>query len=216
MPSHSPYAVLGLWRNPFGELTQTERSELAVLDVREMVRFLKASSWAAIQLIGGCGFGKTTHLLALCRELPGAALVYFPEDGPRPRLPGSRPLLVDEGQRMGWWRRRELLASPGPIVVATHTDLSRPIQRAGFRLMTVDVQRAKSPQELATILNRRIEASRLRVRAGAPCPALPAVVPQFAEQLLQRFGSNLRAIENYLYDDLQQCVSEKQQWPHAI
>jgi hypothetical protein len=219
----SPYSYLGLTRNPFGELTREQRGELAVVDTAPLLAFLNCPS-NAVQIIGDCGFGKTTHLLALRRELPSAKLIYFPETGPRPRLPSDRPLLVDEAQRMGWLRRRQLLKSAGPLAIATHIDLTRELSRSGFQVLTLDVEQPKSPRSLADILNRRIAASRLHVagasKEDALAGGLPRVAPhvdeEFAAKLLRQFGSNVRRIERYLYDELQHCIQEKRIWPPAI
>ena len=211
----SPYSYLGLRRNPFGELTREERGELAVVDIGPLLTFLSHEK-QAVQIIGDCGFGKTTHLLALRAQLPQSALVYFPETGPRPELPVARPLLVDEGQRMGWLRKRQLLRSRGPLAIATHVDWTRDLQQAGFQVLTLDVEQPKSPVCLADILNRRIAASLPRLAADANANRVaPVINEEFATKLLERFGSNVRRIEDYLYDDLQNCVLEKRPWPPA-
>ena len=144
----SPYARLQLFRNPFGELTRVERADLAIVDVDESLEWLQDTR-SAPQIIGPCGHGKTTHLLAIerrmlerCMIMPWMAeraYVYCPEDGQQPTLPSARPLLVDEAQRLGWRRRGALLRGGGPLVVSTHVDLSRKLIRAGFRLRTLDL-----------------------------------------------------------------------------
>lgn len=235
----SPYAFLGLWRNPFGELTTEERAELAVVELPKMIEHLQDIRHA-IQLIGGCGFGKTTHLLALRRALDGAEYVYYPECGPRPAVPKGRPALVDEAQRMGWRQRRSLLAA-GPFAIGTHVDLTSTIKRAGFRLLTIDVEAPLSSSRLATILNRRIQASRLspnavtgsgddlashsastslRIsirqsigQASSIVAPMHTISEAYAGELAARFRSNLRQIEHHLYAQVQTCVREKRPWP---
>ncbi len=207
----SPYSIFNLHRNPFGELTRAERAELAVVEeLDECVQSL-ADERAAIQFVGDCGFGKTTHLLALERRLSSAKYVYYPEAGPRPALPCERPLLVDEADRMGWRQHLRLLRGGGPIVIGTHVDYSWRLRRAGFRVMTVNVEHPKTPAAIAVILNRRIEASRLV--QGLP---IPVVEECFAEQLIRKFDSNLRSIERFLYERFQLSISEKTPWPPAI
>jgi hypothetical protein len=207
----SPYSVYNLNRNPFGELTRAERAELAVVD--EMDAWLGAltDSRTAIQFFGDCGFGKTTHLLALEKRLTGAAYVYYPETGSRPALPRERPVLVDEANRMGWRQHWRMLRGAGPIVIGTHVDYSWRLQRAGFHVLKVNVERPKEPALLARILNRRVEASRMV--EGLP---VPLIDEEFAEQLLKQLGSNLRRIEHYLYERFQLCISEQSSWPPAI
>ncbi|MCA9133079.1 MAG: hypothetical protein KDA45_07980, partial [Planctomycetales bacterium] len=205
----------GLWRNPFGELTPEERAKLAVVDVGPLVDFLSQARHA-VQFLGGCGFGKTTHLLALQRQLPTASLVYFPEDGPRPALPRRFPLLIDEAQRMGWRRRRQMLKSSGPLAIATHQDLSPVLHRAGFRVWQVNVEQVKTPRCLAQILNARIQASSTALGSTEQrCWPTPQIDEAFAGKLSRRYASNLRAIEDYLYQDLQRCIQERRLWPPA-
>jgi hypothetical protein len=207
----SPYSIFNLHRNPFGELTRAERAELAVVEeLDEWVQAL-ADERTAIQIVGDCGFGKTTHLLALERRLSSAKYVYYPETGDRPALPRERPVLVDEADRMGWQQHLRLLRSGGPIVIGTHVDYSWRLRLAGFRVKTVNVQRPKEPVEVAKILNSRIEASRLS--EDLPIPLVDA---RFAEQLVRKYDSNLRRIEHFLYERFQLSISEQSSWPPAI
>jgi hypothetical protein len=207
----SPYSVYNLRRNPFGELTRAERAELAVVDeLDEWIRAL-ADNRMALQFVGDCGFGKTTHLLAIERRLASAKYVYYPETGPRPALPSQRPVLVDEADRMGWRQHLRLLRGGGPIVIGTHVDYSWRLRRAGFQVLNVNMKQPKEPSLLAKILNRRVEASRLN--EGRP---IPLIDEDFAEQLLRRFNSNLRRIEQFLYERFQLSISEQSSWPPAI
>lgn len=207
----SPYSAYNLHRNPFGELTRAERAELAV--VEELDEWVSALSEerTAIQLVGECGFGKTTHLLALERRLCSAKYVYYPETGPRPALPCKRPVLVDEADRMGWRQHFRLLRGGGPIVIGTHVDYAWRLRIAGFHVLNVNVATPKKASVIAKILNRRVEASRLM--EGLP---VPIIDEEFADHLLRRFSSNLRRIEHYLYERFQLSISERTPWPPAI
>lgn len=207
----SPYAVHNLYRNPFGELTWTERAELAVVDELDEWLQLLASPRSALQFVGDCGFGKSTRLAAIQHRLPGVEYVYYPEMGPRPPLPSRRPVLVDEANRMGYLQHLRLLRGGGPIVIGSHVDYSRRLRRAGFQVTTVHIGQSLTPGLAAKILNRRIEAS--RVDAGLP---VPRVDEAYAERLLQQGGSNLRRIEHFLYQQFQLSISEQSPWPPAI
>ena len=81
-----PWAWCNLRRNPFGELTRQERIELAVVDVGSIIDRVKTPR-SAVQLIGDCGRGKTTRMLACGHRLAEAAYVYLPEDQPCPAIP---------------------------------------------------------------------------------------------------------------------------------
>ncbi len=207
----SPYGVYNLRRNPFGELTREELASLAVIDKLDQWIAAMRDARTAIQFYGGCGYGKTTHLLAIERRLSKSAYVYYPEFGPRPALPRTRPLLVDEADRMGWRQHWRMLCSDGPIVIATHVDYSWRLRRFGFHVTSVNLEQPILPASIASILNRRVEASRLN--DGLP---VPVIDNKFAEQLALRFDSNLRRIEHFLYERFQLSLGEKTPWPPAI
>ncbi len=86
-----PFAHLNLRRNPFGELDESERAALAVVDVDAVAARLRAG--ARVQFVGDHGRGKTTHLLALRARLPEAR--YCRRDRGQP-LPDAPIVLVDE------------------------------------------------------------------------------------------------------------------------
>ena len=269
----SPFARFNLFRNPFGELTVAERAELAVVDVEKYLAWLEQSSRAVLQVIGPCGHGKSTHLRALqyawaTRYAPAdlPAFVYFPEEGHQPALPRSRPLFIDEAQRMGWWRRRQMLRGDGPLVIATHRDLSREFMAAGFQLMTIDLDQPMPTQQLHELLGRRIAASRSvspgrSVSLRQTCRSAPVSIANDSSNetqrgsvqseglvlddrlvtptgdlrqvclgetdlretdllltvaqvvaLQERFGSNVREIEYYLYQRFQSCALKGEPW----
>src|SRR5207253_7046618 len=136
-----------------------ERAELAVVDVESYLTQL-AQGRTALQFLGPWGHGKTTHLLALQHALPGAVYVYLPEDGPGPPIPRTRPLVLDEAQRLGRWQRRRVFAQVGPLVLGSHEDHADELSRAGYRVITEHVAQSAHPQRLQQLLNRRIDASR--------------------------------------------------------
>jgi hypothetical protein len=208
MITQSPYLYLNLRRNPFGELTREERAELAIVDVAPWRQYL-SDDRAVLQFIGPCGHGKTTHLLAIERAIPGMAYVYLPEMKPRPAVPVCRPMIVDEAQRLSWWQLRSVLRHGGPLVFGTHTDLSKHIVRAGLCVQTVEVAAQVSATRLAQILNRRIDASRV---ASSPTPR---ITEAHAVRLQLAFGADVRAIEHHLYDQFQRSASEQRPWPPA-
>jgi hypothetical protein len=204
----SPYARLNLRRNPFGELTRQERAELAVVDTQRWLSEL-AGGRTAVQFLGACGHGKTTHLLALERLLTGAVYVYLPEDGPQPVIPPTRPLVLDEAQRLSRWQRRRVFAQMGPLILGSHEDHAQELSRAGYCVVTEHVARSACPRRLQQLLNRRIEAS--RVGQGP----LPRIDEARAAELHQHFGADIRRTERYLYDEFQQRVQENVPWPNA-
>ncbi|WP_372716663.1 hypothetical protein [Novipirellula sp.] len=194
-----PWAWCNLWRNPFGELTREERAELAVVDVAELASHVQGSR-RALQLIGECGRGKTTRMLAMLRYFPDASYVYLDEDLPCGAIAEGVPLMIDEAQRLPRKVMHRIFASGMPLVLATHRDLTRPLKKAGYEVTTYQLGDTNNAQLVADSANRRIEASRL-----GPGP-VPTLSQHDADRLVSRFGSDIRGIEGYLYEQVQHQV----------
>ena len=194
-----PWAVCNLRRNPFGELTQEERAEVAVVDVDPIAERL-TKPHSAVQLIGDCGRGKTTRLLALMNRFPDASYVHLPEDGPCPAIAEGNPLLIDEAQRLPRIACRSVFATGLPLVLATHRDLARMLRSFRYHVHTERIGDANTAELVQRVLNRRIEASRLQ---DGP---VPVVSMNAASRLVKRFGDDIRGIEHYLYERVQTQV----------
>mgnify|MGYP001827330815 CR=1 FL=1 len=196
-----PWARFNLHRNPFGELSIEERARLAVFEDHELAMG-DLRSKEAIQLIGDCGHGKTTRLLAILHRFEGASYAYLPEDQPCPPIPFGAPAMIDEAQRLPRRARRQVFATGVPLILATHADLARGLRRFGYRVKTVVIGDQNTPERLARMLNRRIDAARL-----TDAPTIRVSI-DLCEQLLHCFGSNIRAIEHYLYEQVQHQVMQ--------
>ncbi|MEQ1827549.1 MAG: hypothetical protein ABL921_16440 [Pirellula sp.] len=202
----SPYHRYHLFRNPFGELSREERADLAIVDTERWIALLDHSG-IALQFIGECGNGKTTHLLAISKAVPDAKYVYLPESGPLPNIPNQRPMIVDEAQRLSKRQLHQVLKRGGPLVLGTHVDLSDRIRLAGLNPHTFYVANDFSSERLMAIMNRRIESSSI----GNGIRHKLAIA--HAEQLNQTFGTDIRAMEHYLYDRFQQAAMNQYEWP---
>ena len=194
-----PWARCNLRRNPFGELSHRERGEVAVVDIEPIARRV-TKPHAAVQLIGECGRGKTTRMLALRNRLTDSSYVHLPDHGPCPAIAEGQPLLIDEAQRLPRKARRSVFATGLPMVLATHRDLSRVLRSFGYDVHIERIGEENTAELVHRILNRRIEASRLR---EGPVPVVSIDV---ASRLVQRFGSDIRGIEDYLYERMQTQV----------
>lgn len=192
-----PFAALNLRSNPFGELTREDRATLAVVDATCWLPLVTAAN-QALQFIGDCGRGKSTHLLALERLLPESAYVYLPEDGPLPAIPHGAPLLIDEAQRLPCRLRREAFRRGVALILGTHVDLARVLRRYGYTVSTVHVDQLVNANHLVAVFNRRVEA----VRLDAKRP-VPRITLDDATYLHKRFGTDIRAMESYLYERVQ-------------
>ncbi len=215
MPADSwlPFSQWNLRYNPFGELTAAERARVAVFDPDPVIDMLK-NGRAAVQFIGDCGRGKTTRLLAIRQKLDPAtaAFIYLPAFAAVTpqwwlqlwQLHGDM-LIIDEAQRIAWPLRRRLFRRGLPLVLGTHRDLRRPLERAGYQVTTVPVGPGNDAQHVREVANARLAAARLA----------PGDVPQLsfaeAQQLVDRFGNDLRAIEYFLYHQVQHQVGRNGQ-----
>jgi hypothetical protein len=196
MPAGFPglaYARLNLRRNPFGEPRREERALLAVVDVESLAQRL--GHGCAIQFLGDSGRGKTTHLLALRTRFPSAPFITF--------LPGEVPpiqegpvLFLDEVQRLRPRERARLFRCSTRLAIGSHEDHAREIASAGMKVDTVRLQ-GLGPEDLAVLVARRIEWAR---RGPGP---VPVVARESLRVLLARHGSDLRGIEDELYEVFQ-------------
>ena len=171
--------------------------QLAVLDV-EISPWLERlrKPGFALQIMGECGRGKTTHLLALRRSFPSAPYLYHPEDEPSPRVPLAPLLFIDEMQRFSAWTRWRLLRRSASFVIGTHGDHRAEFRRAGLDYGMLEL-RGLSPERLRAILERRVEAAR---RAPGPVPTFE---PATIHALIERFGDDLRNTQDHLYEVFQ-------------
>jgi len=190
-----PFAHLNLTRNPFGELSLEERGTLVVSRLECFVPSLRQPCFA-LQVLGKCGRGKTSHLLSLRRHFPTAPYVHYPEDGPRPHVPQAPLLFLDETQRYKSRDLKNILKQNASFVIGTHQDHTNLFKTLGLKHYTLHLKGLK-PEHLAEILRRRLEASR---RGSGPIPTLETDV---IHRLIHSFGDDIRAIEAYLYEIFQ-------------
>ena len=202
--SSLPFVHLNLRKNPFGELSSEERTPLAIVDLDNVLHHLKQvteSRRPVVQFVGEKGFGKTTHLLAISARFPRSVYMHIPE-GECGRIPNNgEPLLVDEAQRLTFWQRIHLFRSDRTLILGTHRDFTRQLDRAGRSVLTLAADRHTNAEHVSEILNARILAVR---RVDGPTPRITAAT---ANRLFRQFGSDIRSIQHSLYEVFQQLRS---------
>ena len=195
-----PYEHLNLRHNPFGEMDGDQRASLAVVDIEEIVSRLKSERFA-VQFLGDCGRGKTTHLLAIRASLGRGPYMHIAE-GQRvetlPEAPAGVPIFIDELQRLPRRLRGKLLGGKNPLVLGTHKDFGRALVRAGYEVRTVRPAKLLDAARVRSIFARRIEHAR---RFGG---AVPGVGGDTIADLLRRYGSNVRGMEHEMYERFQE------------
>lgn len=195
-------AALNLRFNPFGELPLDQRGAAALprCDMAAIMKSLRDPARVAIQFVGPCGSGKSTHLHMLSDAEPRFRYTWMPR-WRISRMAGADYLMVDEAQRLAWPQRRRLFRQASRVVLGTHRDLGRRLQRSGFQVTTITLKGPPSTTQLAAILNRKIEWAR---RGPGP---VPQVSIQQSQQLLNKFGNNLRAMHGWMYEEFQRSAS---------
>jgi len=113
----------------------------------------------------------------------------------------GEPLLIDEAQRLTLWQRICLFRSDRTLVLGTHRDFTRQLERAGRRVLTLAADRHTDPAQVTAILNARILAVR---RTNGPTPRITEAT---ADRLFREFGSDLRSMQHSLYEIFQQLRS---------
>jgi hypothetical protein len=199
-----PFHALGFRSNPFRALTDEEWAAIAVLPDEVLQT---AASGGHLQVLGELGRGKTSTLLGLAEKFrhAGCAVAYeyllIGQKTFKNRLSGLDVFLLDEAQRLRPDERRRLLtAARGGLrlILGSHEDLTALFNHAGLSLSTVRLG-ASAPAYLASILSRRLDYFALP--NSKPSVTLdPSAVPY----LEAAFGTNLRAMERFLYEVFQQ------------
>lgn len=186
------YAHLNLERNPFGAFTREERARIAVFDAEQYIEPMQAGR--VVEFVGDHGRGKSVRLQGLALRLDGVEYrrVYRDDSWDRPE--GDGPLLIDEIQFLGRRRRHEVWCSGRPVAVATHRTLAEEIGTTGRDVRTVDLDEPVGVDRLRAIFQRRVEACRRGTGS------VPSISEDALRHLRRRHGSNLRAVQDHLYE----------------
>ena len=201
------YRAMGLWRNPFGELSAQSRSELFVEretlpDPAEVREWLDLPG-RVVQIRGRSGRGKSSFLHALRAIDPEIPYVYVAR-GTRPEIPRARLVIIDELWRLSWripqlWRR-----AGASYLVASHWDHRLSARIGGLDCRSYRVH-GLSEVELGAYVDARILA---QCRPEVDPSGLRRPSIERLRHLLVTYGDDLRAIEGVLFDDYERWRRE--------
>jgi hypothetical protein len=189
------FACLNLRWNPFGEPSDEDLAQLAIVQVEQYVSRLQRPGFA-LQFMGKPGRGKTTHLRALRAYFPQVPYIYFAEGAAIPEIPEAPLLFLDETQRLPRSIRKQVFSRMASFVLGTHYDHTRELKKAGKEYTSVNLQGITIGQ-LDRIIRRRIEWAR---RSPGPVPVVP--LPEL-KQLIDDYNDDLSAIFTKLYEKFQ-------------
>ena len=193
---------LGLKRNPFGSLSQTEEDAL-LIPIPEIETWANAST--SLQLMGERGRGKTSLLRMMLHQLSQTgrfAYESLPEGKHFLSILFNMPwdgIVLDEAQRLSWWQKHRLFRQMRGkrLLITTHENLGVWFRLYGLPYQTIQVAQFITPDRLAVILARRIAYF-----------ALPGVTPVSLQDdalawLWGRYGDDVRRTEQALYEVFQ-------------
>ncbi|MEO1171706.1 MAG: hypothetical protein AAFX94_06600 [Myxococcota bacterium] len=152
-----------------------------------------------LEILADAGHGKSSHLLALARVHPDARYIYVPEGESRIDTTPVPLLLLDEAQRVRSRLLRRLVAAGTTLVMGTHEPMAprlrTTVRRWSLPELTLDRLRA--------IVERRIDYARA---AEGSCLQIS---DDTLLSLIAQFQGNIRAIEDALYDRVQDALEEQ-------
>ena len=152
-------------------------------------------------ILGARGRGKSTSLRYLTAywRAQGAHIVYERLAGGQHRYQTPTADLdqfaLDEAQRLHVWESVRLFRETHTkrLIIGTHRDISCGFRWHRRRIITIQLERLASAERLAAILDRRLTMLALdhtpRVR----------FTPEAVAALWNRYGDNLRAMNDTLY-----------------
>jgi hypothetical protein len=188
----NPFAPFNLRWNPFGEPPPSAWAELALCHLEGWIEALSRPGFV-LELIGGEGRGKSTHLRALHAHFPSAPFRYVAEGEVVRELPDAPLLFVDESQRLPRRLRRSLLGPKRSLVLATHATHEREYRRARVDFQCLAVA-CPDGATMRAIVERRLRWAQ-RGAGPVPCPDSASM-----KALWSRYGDDLRSMEGYLYE----------------
>jgi hypothetical protein len=201
-----PFHRFGLTRNPFGTLSDEERFQVTV--PLPQVERLLADGFDHLLVTGYKGSGKTTTLTYLVEVLrrEGETVAY--ERLPRfqmhyrTNLAWLDTFALDEMQRIAPWEAIRLFREGRGkrLLIGSHADHRLAFRLRGLDVTTIRLDRTASRERLARILARRLAVFQL----NADSPADLSFSPDAIDWLWELFGSDLRAMNFFLYDAFQQ------------
>jgi len=193
-----PFHALGFKCNPFRTLTDDEWGEIAVLPESLLAA---AQAPTHLQILGALGRGKTTTLMGLYADLKRAgehvAYEYIPEGQTRFNTPLNdlNIFLLDEAQRIKNFPQALNLRKVR-VIFASHQNFASHFARHNQPLATCELD-SITPDHLRRVIEKRLAYFAFNDQRPVH------FADEAIEYLHEKFGSDLRGIERFLYEVFQ-------------
>lgn len=196
----SPLWDAGFSTNPFRALSDVEWESDAIIPAQAQ-KVLQST--AHVQILGDAGRGKSSLLRAIVREAGSAGSVavyeYLPQGAYnyRSNVPHGAWFCLDEAQRLRAGERERLITQGRErehrLLVASHEDLSMWFANARMPLATLSLNDLSAAHFAAVLENRLAHFAR-------PDTPRARFAPDALAYLRERFGTDLRGAERFLYE----------------
>lgn len=205
-----PFHALGYQCNPFRAVTNEEWVALAVL--HPQVEAALVTSFEHLQVLGEKGHGKTTTLLAIADHYKraGKRTAYehleVGEQHYKTSLARLDLFCLDEVQRLIPAERMRLIGSLLKekglhMVLGSHEDFGPLFNRHGLTLTTLQFETVPLTH-VEAVVRRRLEYFALTLGQPGVRPT-----PEAIAALYNRYGSDVRRIEQALYEAYQYAAA---------
>lgn len=143
--------------------------------------------------------------------------MHIAEGEPSPPIPQATLLFIDEMQRVPRWQRAEILSRPASFVIGSHKNHSGEFKKAKLEY-TIKKLKGVTEVRLRQMIEKRIMWARRDSNL-----LVPSINEFTITKLIDRFGDDLWAVEDYLYDIFQDLtkmgdieIEAGSLWQHLI
>ena len=205
------FAPLGLRWNPFGSVQEGELASLSLSDVPlepliEKLSRPPSEGRFAVEFVGPCGHGKSTHLELLHAHFRAMPMTMLRPEERIPPIPHARIVFLDESQLLSRWQRWRLFRRPSHFVLGTHQSHVAELGASDIDVLHHEVGRLATDAfwtRVTAFIERRLSWAS---RPGDADP--PQVPPRILEDIIARQGQHLRGIQDELYDHYQALANQ--------
>ena len=194
------YTNLNLAHNPFSYLDDAEALLITEprIPLETLTEQIQTSSSCFVELIGGKGLGKSTHLQCLYyRYFPEADFIKLKKKKRLSVARTSKILFIDSFQLLSLRNRVQLLNGQQKIIIAAH------YSHRHLRLKRRELSKSFNFNDLSLGLEllEQIVTNKTKLARINSSDPVPKIKSAYLQELLKKYPKNIRAIERELYQD---------------